>query len=429
MKSKVFIISAVLALAVLLSFGVAVKDAKADALLFPWVTKSTTVSTLISVVNTAGVPAGWGGATPQLHIQYWSKIFSCSVTGLPCDVTADCPLAGIGETCLQNTQTEGCGEADFKVDTSGNDVVTWDAAGNVNGGIPIFNDPNNGVASLQLSSPSPRRAFLLVDNNTPALVANGTNLDGTLYGEAMVIDIVNGAAYGYIAYNSGEGLFGTTGVTPGQTDPIQFSDGSDVLGEVIGGGALTGLAESIPVVLLPPNTIQTRFFMTPIADGVVGPFNQRVGDLNARIQLCLQPCNDLLVPNGNCPVVGAGAPGCNIGGIFDNDENQLTFICRKNIVCTAGDNLQSLFCGSGNYTAWVNKNVQGWTNVISLVGTLTPDLTADMAVGKNEFTIGALGSVTLDGTTVPGTLNNFNWLRNTGSVAGFVGPNWVHSLP
>jgi predicted cobalt transporter CbtA len=59
-----------LALALTFAF-VGVKDASADALLFPWITKSSTVSTLVSVVNTTNIDAT--AAADQLHYQYWYK--------------------------------------------------------------------------------------------------------------------------------------------------------------------------------------------------------------------------------------------------------------------------------------------------------------------------------------------------------------------
>lgn len=86
-----------------------------------------------------------------------------------------------------------------------NDVglVTFDAACNINGGQALFNDPSPyGGASFCLNEASPRRAFLLVDNNTPQFVTDGVNLDGTLYGEAIVMELQSGAAWGYIAYNA-----------------------------------------------------------------------------------------------------------------------------------------------------------------------------------------------------------------------------------
>ena len=88
------ILSVLVCLALLLSFGIVVKDAKADAILFPWVTKSASVSTLITVLNTAGIAAPGvylvSGVPLLLHYEYHFK------------ATTD------------NVQTEVCSEYDFQ---------------------------------------------------------------------------------------------------------------------------------------------------------------------------------------------------------------------------------------------------------------------------------------------------------------------------
>lgn len=103
MRSKV-ILSVLVCLALLLSLGVAVKEVKADAIMFPWIIKNTGVtSTLISVVNTAGVPVAGvyavSGVPFELHYEYWWK------TG---------------------GQTDVCDEWDFRKPTSKDDIVTFE---------------------------------------------------------------------------------------------------------------------------------------------------------------------------------------------------------------------------------------------------------------------------------------------------------------
>ncbi|MGO9614743.1 MAG: hypothetical protein ACLPX5_17150, partial [Dissulfurispiraceae bacterium] len=101
-KPMIFI-AALVALTVLLSFGAAVKDAKADAILFPWIVKSPTISTLVSVVNTAEQVGGNQALNNAvLHYQYWGKDGS---TG----------------------QTDSCSEFDFNRPTSKDDIVMFDA--------------------------------------------------------------------------------------------------------------------------------------------------------------------------------------------------------------------------------------------------------------------------------------------------------------
>jgi len=73
MRTKV-LISVIIATVLLLSFGIGLKDAKADALLFPWIIKSADTTTVISVVNTAETDdeaAGWLSHNNEILIQYW----------------------------------------------------------------------------------------------------------------------------------------------------------------------------------------------------------------------------------------------------------------------------------------------------------------------------------------------------------------------
>jgi len=161
--------------------------------MFPWIVKSPTISTLVSVINTAEQVGGnqaLGNAV--LHYQYWGKDGS---TG----------------------QTDSCSEVDFDRPTSKDDIVMFDAAGNMNGGKalfePIANQPTNvNYANQNFSyiATVSARAFLLVDNNIPQVFTDNildlaSNADGTLYGEALVIDLGSGSAWGYIAYNPSGG--------------------------------------------------------------------------------------------------------------------------------------------------------------------------------------------------------------------------------
>ena len=129
MKPKL-ILSVVVSLALLLTFGVAVKDAKADAIMFPWIVKSDTVSTLISIINTCGQIGTYGGGllNLELHYEYWYKETSA------------------------NEQTEICQPTSDKIPTSKDDIITFDAACNINGGQALFGDPSPyGGASFCLN--------------------------------------------------------------------------------------------------------------------------------------------------------------------------------------------------------------------------------------------------------------------------------------
>ena len=369
---KGYVLIAILAVVLIFPFALNVEKADADSILFPWITKSNSVSTVLSVVNTAQ----GDGSAEVLHYQYWYKKTN------------------------SNGQSEKCDNISFKRSTSKDDIVTFDVAGNMNSGKALFNDPGAGTwmggptygnSPFDLNVASPRRAFLLVDNNTDAFVNDGTNEDGTLYGEAMLIELAGGAAWGYIAYNA------VGGETLSQNADVLFNDVKDVLGEVI------GVTETTQTVLLPPDTITTRFFMTP-----VNTTSQRDGDTDSDIQLCIDPDN---------------AGGCDEGGIFDNDENKIDFEKVKDIRCTSADDLEDLMT-EASFNTFQATGGQGWTYIITDVSPVTPDDADGMVLGKLEYTT---TGVTLDGVAVPGTLNNFVWLRDNESIVGELGINDIHN--
>lgn len=399
MRSKV-ILSVLVCLALLLSLGVAVKEVKADAIMFPWIIKNTGVtSTLISVVNTAGVPVAGvyavSGVPFELHYEYWWK------TG---------------------GQTDVCDEWDFRKPTSKDDIVTFDAAGYINNGNPLFNDNINNVPygsagfDLGVGVPSPARAYLIVDNNTQAFQDLGfdplnsdINLDGTMYGEAMIINLTDGSSWGYIAYNASGGEENSANA------PVDFSDGMDLLGEVLantqdetsGNIAYTiNPQERAPVVLMPPASIKTKFFMTP-TDADFGTYtadtsirtsddptdyNQRKGNINARIQLMFMT-----------------STGVMNGGIYDNDENVISFTRPKDIVCTSADFLSALI-DAPVFENWKAEGTQGWAFLITKPGVIdkapqngvpdNPEM--QMLIGKLEYSDDTqafvIGSMTIAGT-------------------------------
>ena len=413
MRSKVFI-SVLVALALAFSFGITVKDAKADQLMFPWILKSTAVSTLVSVVNTAGMTGTYEFMSVpfRLHYDYYYKATTA------------------------NLQTETCINHSFKQYTSKDDIITFDASGNINAGLPLFHDtsPYDLLQPMHLIGDPPRRAFLLVDNDTPAFIDFGaTNVDGTLYGEAMFLELANGAAWGYIAYNA------SPGPNPSQTSPVTMFDGQDDLGEVIGGAQSVILGvpivnphaggERTETVWLPDNMGTTRVFLTPMDTVVVVPSqlgcppeiaaNQRQGNINTRVQLIVQQ------PDGTF-----------IGGIYNNDEEILDFNNPKNIVCTSADNIDQLVAGGAlNYLTTTGR--QGWSFIGMLDGTFDgPDADTcadnpalDMSIGKLEFTTTGVDFDNNGSIDMSGTFNNFVWLRDrTTAVPGpGFGTNVIHN--
>jgi hypothetical protein len=425
MRSKV-LVSALVVLALLFSFGMSEK-ASADTLLFPWIVKSGSVLTLLSVVNTADSSCS---ALPRLHYQYWFKDASSATAN-----------------------TDSCTAQSFQIMTSKNDLVSFDATGNISSGAALFNDndfdhkgvdysPNNFSMD---TAPATARAFLLVDNNTDTCFDSLAH-QASLYGEALVVELSQGAAWGYVAYNASYG-------GPGDEPYVSFADGMDMQGEVLrspryfDSGTQNGdQLETTPTILLPLSTFKTKFFVTPVnyswwEYSSAGP-GQRVGNSNSRIQFCSEgntigsfpltsPCSS--------PLSGINFSGDNCqkdadatcrGGVYDNDESIMDGNQPVNVVCTSALDIET----SGLLTAaqidWL-KTTRGtqktggnaWTYVRSLVGSFAPQgqlgnrntaTLSDSIVGKLEYSDSPSGFV-VGGTTVHGAVNDFKWIRNSGS--------------
>ena len=407
--NKNVVIAVMVGVALLLSLGAFVKDASADAILFPWVVRSADVTTVVSVVNTAETDAEASGLpfhNNRIHIEYWHK-----------KTTA-------------NDQEELCDEYNFEVTSSKDDMVTWDIAGHFSGGLPMFNDTSNEVISapdMTLAVADPRRAFLIVDNNTQALINSGCgvnydehdekdrfgcNVDGTMYGEATIIEHKTGAAWGYIAYNASGGQKDPFG----DTDDLDLDFGHDRAqqGEVIDDD------ETTQTTLMNPNDATTKLFITPSDDNDSNGWperDQRRGNQNVRVQLCRYPER-----NGDYdPYTG----DCIGGGIWNNEEGGFSFTTKKNIVCTTADNIVDFFGGAGTaaYSQWVASGKAGWAYVITQSGNLDsingiPDDENGQYVESDEAIIGKLEfgtGLSWDGS-IADTINTFVWLRDNSEL-------------
>ena len=375
--NKNVVIAVMVGVALLLSLGAFVKDASADAILFPWVVRSADVTTVVSVVNTAETDAEASGLpfhNNRIHIEYWHKLTTA------------------------NDQEEKCTEYNYEVTSSKDDMVTWDIAGHFNGGLPMFNDTSNeviAVPDMTLAVEDPRRAFLIVDNNTQALVDADTNEDGTLYGEATVIEYKTGAAWGYIAYNA-------SGGQEDPLEPVDFDNGLDQQGEAICS------CETTQTTLMNPNDAKTKLFVTPVHDDDDG--EQRRGDYNVRVQLCRFP--ERVSENGSEPYTG----GCIGGGIWNNEEGGFSFTEKKNIVCTTADDIVDLFGGAGSsaYTQWVASGKAGWAYIVTHWGNIDERDGTEQYRSAEEAVIGKLEygtGLNWDGN-IADTINTFVWLRD-----------------
>ena len=399
---KKAVIALTVCMALLLSLGSWVKDASADAIMFPWIVRSADVTTVISVVNTAETDAEASGLpfhNNRIHVEYWHKLTTA------------------------NDQEEMCTEYNYEASSSKDDMVTWDIAGHFNSGLPMFNDESNeviGVPDMTLAVADPRRGFLLVDNNTEALVESGClgdvdytnifgcNVDGTMYGEATIIEHKTGAAWGYIAYNA----------WGGQRDPLdpqgqdlEFADTADQQGEVIGD------SETTQTTLMNPNDATTKLFVTPVGwddewfDDM--DLDQRRGNWNVRVQLCRFPERE--GENGTEPYTG----DCTGGGIWNNEEGGFSFTEKKNIVCTTADNIVDFFGGAGTsaYTQWVASGKAGWAYLVTHTGNINERDGVEAFIGIDEAVIGKLEfgtGLSWDGG-IADTINTFVWLRDKSS--------------
>ncbi len=230
----------------------------ADAVMFPYVVNSATVTTVVNIVNTsndlynASGIAGNGANFTRLHWRLNNKN---------------------GANAVDNAA--GCGEIDFFLPTSQFDIQTVDLGakfGASSSGV-LFNDPsinndwqgNLGSLTYAMASsiPSPSRGVLIVDNaDTQATPPIG--LLPTIAGEAFIYELGSGAAWGYQApaVNNVAGAGTDNGV-------LEMNFGQPSFGGVTQGGALSFFTTtpSFPggfTTFMPPGEVATRFFVTPL---------------------------------------------------------------------------------------------------------------------------------------------------------------------
>ncbi|MCP5423646.1 MAG: hypothetical protein H6970_01055 [Gammaproteobacteria bacterium] len=338
--------------------------AQADALLFPYVVTSSTVATIISVVNKD--PDG------ELFLNYFTKNSLAN--------TASCT-----------------NQLRHDVDSAQNDLVSFEANGSFVGGVasalggPLFNDPagdaDYGGDNFTMGPISgATRAFLIVDDNDN----NGEDL----YGEAILLETQGGAAWGYRAYNAASD-FGQTGVNFPEFDAVANGGGiasptNDNLGEVLDDQNNTDTAA---VTLLPTDEWETRFFVTPISAG-----DQRCTDCNAAIKLTRN-------------VSEAST------GLFDRDSNPLSGSNTVEVICVSGVSLQELLPTSAQATVAAQG---GWGFINVDPGTAGGTSAPAAVVLKLEFNSAQFISPDASNSFV-GTVNTAVWLRNRDNTEGVSG--------
>lgn len=255
-----------LAIAVSMAIGAsmaAMSTAQAyETLFFPHIVKSPTVSTVVSVINTAN-----DAGVTQLHYSLFYK-----------DITE-------GNFA---TLTDPCEEYNLPLPTSAKDIQTFDISGyfgQADGDLGVlFNDPSiknnwrkaNENFALAMNTYDGARGFLLVDDGD-AIRQPSTGLAG----EAFVFEYNEGAAWGYQAWSNGGAAVPPAGESVNSAEAFDYA------------GAATPFANNF-VPVLPLDEFATAFMVTPLAARALTGAGQFSGNLRATLQLRgLAPTADL----------------------------------------------------------------------------------------------------------------------------------------
>jgi hypothetical protein len=371
-----------LAAAVAATMGVSavgIGTAQADEILFPYVVASNTVTTLVSTINIFEDFFG-GPAANRLHYRYYYKNGSNA-----------------------ESNSAACAEVNERLPSSPNDIVTFDVAerfGINNLGI-IFEDVaasrnvNYGSKSFSLLNITlPVRAFLVVDNNDFFTGAGLFSTAESVVGEAIILEFLSGAAWGYAAYNAAGIYAGLPGGGAIVANPYDFSDAVETAGEVI--------ADSFVPVALAPFTRTggewiTKFFVTPIDSATfdssgrwTAPGNQLQNNLSATVRLAVQD------PSSATQDV-----------MFDRDELPVSGQVPQGVVCVGAVDATSMLSEGA-----LNRVPDGgWSNLVVSNGG-SPNPTDEAVVIKLEYNPQPL-QLDADSSTVPvvGVINNAIWLR------------------
>lgn len=198
--------------------------AVSDTILFPVIaTNAPTVTTIVSVIDRIG------GSS---HLTYIYRYKDTSVGSEP-------------------NLTGTCGAVAFTRPTIGGDIVSFDPSSTFNGGNALFGDTNSYGGSFALGlGPGARRAYLLVTNSNAAGTREDVDDELALSGEAVVMDIATGAAWGMRAIND---------ATREDYTFLNFMDEGGVFSALP-----TDFFPGRDLAFFPPAEWKTRMFVTPI---------------------------------------------------------------------------------------------------------------------------------------------------------------------
>ncbi len=397
---------------------------QADAVMFPYVVNSATVTTVVNVVNTSNVlynasgVGGVGGNFTRLHWRLHNKN---------------------GTNATDNTAA--CGEIDVYLPTSRFDIQTVDLGthfGAATSGV-LFNDPsinNNWQANLgsltyalASSVPSPSRGVLLVDNADTDDFRLPFAFAATIAGEAFVYEFGSGAAWGYQAPVVNNFTGG------GDNGVAEMSFGDPSLGGITPGGALSFITSTRGspggfTTFMPPEETGTRFFVTPLnrvanidcdgdaiddADSYAGaPFtggpncNGAAGDPGEARYNVDAGINDTMIASNYGDYRVQFQMVTRSGVAYDRDENPVSGSTSAVVRCVGGVSVTDLI---SSYSPSHVLSDGGWGYVrarVPAVDTATygaqdaSAVTGRASVYKLELNVGG----TFNGERAEGTFNN-----------------------
>lgn len=198
---------------------------QADHLLFPFVVANKdSVATLVSVTNMSATHG-------YLRYRYFYKFAT-------------------------DREDDECDQYEFIRSTYPGDIVTFDVSGTLNGGVPLNDDLDYYEGKFNMPyTPPAVRGYLLIDHYDKDTKTASKEGASTLMGQATVIEIQTGSAWGYRAINDAKA-----------DEKPDFSKASGVIS--------TG--QSVPFTFHPPaaNQWTTKLFITPVGTDMTGASGQ-----------------------------------------------------------------------------------------------------------------------------------------------------------
>jgi len=240
---------------------------QADTLLFPVVNVNpSNVATIVSVTNDAAT------TSPKLKYIYRHKI------------TTENGQANLAGTCAAYS---------FFNETYIHDLVSFDASATFDGGSALYTDSNTYANKFNLPVTTASRAVLLVTHADSAGNRIDVNEKSSLSGEVIMMDVANGAAWGY------------RGVNDKNREDYNFQT------VYKGGGVYDAMTDNAtqnkPVTVLPTNEWTTRLFVTPIGENMDSANNSAVVSIDATV----------MARNGSTYVITPSAKTINCTGAVD----------------------------------------------------------------------------------------------------------------